>query len=217
MNPALSGAGITNGRKSWVKTEVFNVNSINPEKDKIEKIAKIIKSGGVVAIPTETVFGLCCDATNKEAIDKLYKVKKRSEQKPFTIQIESIDRLLDYVNEIPPGAKSILGKFWPGPLTVIINTKSERKGFRIPDNKCALSIIKEVNSSLAVTSANISGQKSVSTAADVLDLFNGTIEAVVDDGTKASGVASSVVDFTKTPPEILRFGSNADELRKLLI
>ena len=200
-----------------MKTEVFKVNPNNPEKDKIEKIAKIIKSGGVVAIPTETVFGLCCDATNKEAIDKLYKVKKRSEQKPFTIQIESIDRLLDYVNETPPGKESVLGKFWPGPLTAIINTKFGKMGFRIPDNRSALSIIKEVNSSLAVTSANISGEESVSSAEDLLDIFNGLIEAVVDDGTKACGTESSVVDFTLSPPKILRSGVNADKLRKLLI
>ena len=200
-----------------MRTQVFKVNPSNPEKDKIQRIAKIIKAGGVVGIPTETVFGLCCDASNKEAIDKLYRIKKRPEQKPFTIQIESLDRLLDYVDEISPGKKSVLGKFWPGPLTVILNTKNGKTGFRIPDNKCALSIIKEVGSSLAVTSANMSGEKAVSSAEDLLNIFDGLIEAVVDDGTKACGIESSVVDFTLSPPKILRFGANADKLRNLLI
>ena len=217
MNPALLGAGITNGRKSWVKTKVFKIDSNNPDKDKIKEVARIIKSGGIIGIPTETVFGLCCHANNKEAIDKLYRVKRRSEQKPFTIQIESLDRLLDYVNEIPPGKESVLREFWPGPLTAIIDTVNGKKGFRIPDNKCALSIIKESGCSLAVTSANISGEKSVSSAKDLIDIFDGLIEAVVDDGTIACGVESTVIDFTETPPKILRSGTNIDKLKRFLI
>jgi len=200
-----------------MKTKVFKIDPNKPEQEKIKEVARIIKLGGIVGIPTETVFGLGCDANNKEAIDKLYRVKKRSEQKPFTIQIESANRLLDYVNEIPPGIESVLREFWPGPLTAIIKTENAKVGFRIPDNRSALSIIKELGSPIALTSANIAGHESVSSAEDVLKIFDGLIEAVVDDGCKSSGVASTVIDFTEIPPKILRAGSDADKLKKFLI
>ncbi|NQT95968.1 MAG: threonylcarbamoyl-AMP synthase [Candidatus Omnitrophica bacterium] len=199
-----------------MKTKLFLVDADSPAEQSIKEVAEIIRHGGVAAIPTETVFGLGCDAGNKEAVKKLYTIKKRPAGKPFTIQIATFDQLADYLDKLPPGVEKFLKEFWPGPLTALLKGKDGKIGLRMPDNKTTLSIIKEAKVSLAVTSANISGDRDVSSAKDAFKVFDGSIEAVVDDGIIAKGIASTVVDCTTLPYKILREGTIADKIKKYL-
>jgi L-threonylcarbamoyladenylate synthase len=197
-------------------TRVIFIDSRFPEKEKIAEIADVLRSGGIAAIPTETVFGLACNSRDEKAVNRLYEIKNRPADKSLVVQIADINQLLDYQVNITAELEGILSRFWPGPLTVIVETKYGAAGFRMPDNNTALSIIKELDFPLAVTSANLSGEKGLLCAKDVKSFFDGKIEIVVDDNTKAEGIASTVLDCTQAPFKILRRGPIAGELLSAL-
>jgi len=199
-----------------MKTEILKIDSNSPEASKIEKAVWALRQGEIIGIPTETVYGLAVDADNREAVEQLCSIKKRSKDKPFTIQIADLSQLRDYVGNISPRLKLILQEFWPGPLTIIVNGKKGKIGLRIPDNKVALFIIKKANIPLAVTSANISGQISAVSPKTVFDIFNNRAALIIDDGSKPEAVESTILDCTKLPFKILRRGSIADRLEELL-
>jgi L-threonylcarbamoyladenylate synthase len=196
-------------------TKVIFVDSRLPAQDKIEEAVDILRAGGIVSIPTETVFGLACNADNRTAVEKLYKVKNRPPDKSFVIQIACASKLIDYGVRITPEMEDIVERFWPGPLTIIAETKKGKMGFRVPDNSTALLIINKAEFSLAVTSANLSGEDSLLCADDVMSAFAGKVQAVIDDGTRASGLASTILDCTQSPFKILRKGSIARQLYPL--
>ncbi len=183
---------------------------------KIREAANILRRGGIVAIPTETVFGLACDLANTEAIERLYAIKKRPGDKPFAIQVASIDKVLSFTGKLSPVIEKMLNRFWPGPLTIIIDCKKGKKGFRIPDNKTALALLSEVDRPLAVTSANASEEKALTSAKDVARCFSGLIDAIIDDGNEISGIESTVLDCTAMPFKILRKGAIADKLKQYI-
>jgi len=193
-------------------TRVVFVDNKFPEQDKIEEIVDILRAGGIAGIPTETVFGLACNRDDEAAVKRLYRIKNRPLDKFFVIQIADINRLLDYQVCITSRIEKILNRFWPGALTIIVETKYGKTGFRMPDNKTTLSIIRKSDFPLAVTSANISGEKDLLCAENVRLAFDAKIEVVVDDRTKAKGIVSTVLDCTQTPLKILRKGLIAEEV-----
>lgn len=195
-----------------MNTEILRIDSGSPRQVYVKKTADIIRKGGIAALPTETVYGLAVNADDKSALKRLYAVKRRPDTKPFTVQIADCGQLNDYIDNVPAGLKAILDKFWPGPLTIIVNGKSSKVGLRIPDNKVTLAIIAEAAMPLAVTSANLSGGKAASSAQEVLRIFNGLIDLVVDDGQAVLGVESTVLDCTSSPFKILRRGAISEEL-----
>ena len=195
-----------------MKAEILKIDGNCPKAPDIKKAAGILQKGGIVALPTETVYGLAVNATDNNALKRLYSIKKRPDNKPFTIQIADRAQLASYIDEVPAGLKKIVDRFWPGPLTIITNGKSGKIGLRIPDNKVTLAVINEVKLPLAVTSANISGEKAVGSAKEVADIFDESIDLIVDDGNIAGGVESTVLDCTVSPFKILRKGAIAKEL-----
>ena len=197
-----------------MKASIITIDSSSPQQPKVREVSRILACGGIAAIPTETVFGLACDAANTEALKKLYAIKNRPEEKPFTIQVANIDKLLSYAGGINPHVEKILKEFWPGPLTVIVNTVKGKEGFRIPDNKVTLSILSETGFPLAVTSANFSGTDVLCTVEEVVKSFGHLIDVIIDDGSSAGGVESTVLDCTVTPFKILRKGAIADRLKR---
>jgi L-threonylcarbamoyladenylate synthase len=199
-----------------MKTSIISIDAGTPQEKKIKETANILRRGGIVAIPTETVFGLACDLANVEAIKRLYTIKKRPEDKPFTIQVASIDKVLDFIDRLNPVIEKALNRFWPGPLTVIIDSKKGKKGFRIPDNKVALALLSEIGRPLAVTSANASEESALISVKDVTRCFSGLIDAIIDDGNRASGIESTILDCTVTPFKILRKGAIADKLKQYI-
>ena len=195
-------------------TNVVSIDSMPPAKDKILQVVGVLRAGGIAGVPTETVFGLACNKNDKGAVKKLYDIKNRPADKFFVIQITGADALARYQAHVTPDIKDILNRFWPGPLTVILNTEYGSTGFRVPDNRTTLSIIREADFPIAVTSANYSGGKELACAEDVRRVFDGKIDVVVDDKTKAKGIVSTVLDCTRTPFKILRKGLIAKEISR---
>ncbi len=199
-----------------MKTSIISIDANTPQEKKIRDAANILRRGGIVAIPTETVFGLACDLANIEAIKRLYAIKKRPKDKPFAIQVASIDKVLSFADRLNPGLDKVLNRFWPGPLTVIIDSKEGKKGFRIPDNRVALALLSEIGRPLAVTSANVSGESALISVKDVTRCFSGLIDAIIDDGNRIFGIESTILDCTVIPFKILRKGAIADKLKQYI-
>lgn len=191
-----------------VKTLIENIDAQYPDKTIIAQAAKIIKQGGLVVFPTETVYGIAADSTNPKAIAKLNRIKKRPKKKPYTIQLAYKKNIVNYAHNISSQAKSSIKKHWPGALTAILHKKKSGKvGIRIPDHKVALALIKKTGRPIAAPSANISGRKSPKTARDAAQQLAGLVDLILDAGPAKYGKSSTVVDFTVTPPKILRQGA----------
>lgn len=197
-------------------TEFLKIDADNPEPEKIDKAAQAIIRGGIVAVPTETVYGLAANARDQKALKRLYDVKGRQETKPFTIQISDLSQLKLYKRSLRPEEDALLKRFWPGPLTVILETDNGKVGLRMPDNKVTLSIIRQARVPLAVTSANISGKEAAVSAQDVMRVFDTKIEMIVDDQMPAGGIESTVLDCSMNPFKIVRNGAIAAELKEYI-
>jgi len=197
-------------------TLIIKVNPINPEKDRIAKAAKIIREGGLVAFPTETVYGLGADALNPEAVKKVYEVKRRPRNIPLILHISSIDQLVEYAFDPPESVLKLAKKLWPGPITFVLK-KSKKVpgivtggrnsvGIRMPAHPVALSLIEESNRPLVGPSANLHGRPSPISAEHVKEDLYGRIDAILDGGDVTFGIESTVIDFTSTPPTLMRPG-----------
>ncbi len=184
--------------------------------DKISAAAKILREGGLVGIPTETVYGLGADGSNPEAVRRIFAVKGRPQDNPLILHVTGAQWLPRYCVDIPPVAYVLARKFWPGPLTMILKRQPtvpnettaglNTVGVRCPNHPVTLSIIREAGMAIAAPSANTSGRPSCTTAQDVLLDIGGRVDAVVDGGPCAVGVESTVLDLTCEPPRLLRPG-----------
>jgi len=191
-----------------MKTEVVKIDPQNIDLGKIKKAAQVIKRGGIVAFPTETVYGLAADFFNKQAVDRIFEVKKRPKDKPLSVQVEDITYLEKLACDIPALAYQLASKFWPGPLTLVVKAnRGGTIGVRIPNNKIARSLIKKSATALVAPSANLSAEPAAKTAGQVLHSFNGLIEMVIDSGPVELGIPSTVIDLTVSPYKILREGA----------
>jgi len=191
-----------------MKTEVLKVERHNPDPETIAKAARRVDSGGLVAFPTETVYGLAAAYENSEALDSLYKVKRRERKKPFTFHIAAIDEVRNRSCEVSAEAGCLIDRFWPGPLTVILrNAEGAKLGFRMPNDSVALKFISMCKGSIVAPSANISGGHPPISAEDVLGDLDGKIDLVLDAGPSALGVESTVCDASLRPVRILRQGA----------
>ena len=161
-----------------------------------------------MAFPTETVYGLGANLLNKKSVARLYKVKRRPTGKPFTVHIENVSLIKRLGCGITKEARALMDKYWPGPLTIILNCKNGQKiGFRMPDNKVALSLIKESGVPVVATSANISEEAPPTSTEEVLKQLDGKADILLDAGPTDIGVESTIIDMTITPPKILREGA----------
>lgn len=191
-----------------MKTEVIKLDSRRPDKKVLKQAAKIIKKGGLVAFPTETVYGIAADYMNRGAIRNLYKIKNRPKNKPFTVHISDYDALGEFSCEVSVFEEHLIEKFWPGPLTLIFRTDmGDKIGFRMPDYKIALDLISECERSIVAPSANISGNKPPRSAEEVLKDLDGAIDMLLDGGPTTMGIESTVVDVSAMPYKILREGA----------
>lgn len=197
-------------------TRILKINPLFPEPSKIKEAADVIKKGGTVAFPTETVYGLGADALNPEAIKKVFKAKRRPSDNPLIVHIAAIDELELIVKRPGNEAIRLAKNFWPGPLTVVIKKKKavpdmvtgglDTVAVRMPDNKIALSLIKRSGVPIVAPSANLSGRPSPTRANDVAaDLF-GRIDMILDGGKTRIGIESTVINMAVTPPVLLRPG-----------
>ena len=183
----------------------------------IARAADIIRAGGLVAVPTETVYGLAGNGMDPAAVEKIYEVKGRPAVKPLSLMVSGPEALDEYGRNVPRGAYVLAEAFWPGPLTMVVEAVPEipaivlaggaTVGLRCPDSPKTLELLRLAALPLAAPSANPSGAPSPKTAEDVLGYFDGQIEAVIDGGPCGIGTESTIIDLSKSPYRILRQGA----------
>ena len=189
--------------------------------DNMTAAAEIILAGGLVAVPTETVYGLAANGLDHDAVMKIYEVKGRPETKPINLLVSGMADVESFCTDIPAAAFRLAEKFWPGPLTMILNRRDivpnivtaggKTLGVRCPDNKKTLDLIKLTGVPLAAPSANPSDMPSPKSADTVAEYFDGKIDGIIDDGVCRLGIESTILDLTVSPPRILRLGGLSKE------
>lgn len=177
----------------------------------------MICSGGVIIFPTRYLYGLGADAMNAEAVDRIYKIKKRSYSKPLLVLIEQQTDLSRLVQNVPFSAESIMNIFWPGAVTIVfkgidslpanLTGGTGKIGIRIPQHPVASALTKFVGGPITATSANITGNSGCSTVSDITPGVLDQVDLILDAGPLKGGLGSTVVDVTVDPPEILREGA----------
>ena len=187
----------------------------------IEQAATLLREGKLVALPTETVYGLAADATQERAVQANYDAKGRPEAKPLNVLVDGMGMVETVCRDIPADAYQLADAFWPGPLTMILRGNGtlppivpaggDTQGVRCPDHPAALAVIQTLGRPLACPSANLSGRPSPKTADGVLAQLGGRIAAVLDGGPCAVGMESTILDLTVTPYRILRQGGLGQE------
>ncbi len=185
--------------------------------DNMEQAAALIRAGGLVAVPTETVYGLAGNGLDPGAVEKIYEVKGRPARKPLSLMVPDESAMERYCDEVPRQAHILARRFWPGPLTVILKAKESippvvtaggcTLGLRCPDHPLTHSLLEACALPLAAPSANPSGAPSPKNADAVLEYFDGKIDAVIDGGPCGIGIESTIVDMSAVPYRILRRGA----------
>ncbi len=197
---------------------------LKPTKENISYCAELIKSGEVVGMPTETVYGLAANAFDEVAVKKIFAAKKRPADNPLIVHIADIEMLKGLVKDVPAIAFDVCKRFWPGPLTVVLPKSDkipsvtsgglETVGIRLPSNEIARELIRASGLPLAAPSANLSGSPSPTTAGHVYDDLNGRIPAILDGGKCSVGVESTVISFEGDIIRLLRPGRiSVDDLK----
>jgi L-threonylcarbamoyladenylate synthase len=206
---------------------MIKIDSEKPEITKIRKAAKVIRKGGIVAFPTETVYGLGGDALNPYAVKQIYEAKKRPLDNPIIVHVSNKTEVYRLSERVSCIAKNLMDAFWPGPLTLVLKSlkivpKESTGGLdtialRMPSSKVALSLIRESLVPIAAPSANLSGRPSPTSAEHVKEDLDGRIDMILDAGPTNIGIESTVLDLTVDPPQILRPGGVTYEELKLLL
>lgn len=209
-----------------MNTEIFKIDDSKINAESMSKLGEIIRKGGLVAFPTETVYGLGADALNEEAVKKIFAAKGRPGDNPLIVHFAEVDDI-DEVCYVTDGAKLLFKAFSPGPLTVILKRKEcvsdvvtaglDTVAVRIPSNNTARALIKSSQRPIAAPSANISGKPSPTTFGDVNEDMFGRIDAIIEGCDCEVGVESTVVDMTGEKPVILRPGGiTLEDIKKVI-
>ena len=205
-----------------METKIVAIDENNIDLNVINEAGSIIKNGGLVAFPTETVYGLGGDALNKESSKKIYDAKGRPSDNPLIVHIADLKDLEHIVSEIPETAVKLADAFWPGPLTMIFKKSptvpKETTGgldtvaVRMPSDKIAAAFIKASGGYVAAPSANLSGRPSPTLAKYVIEDMDGRVDMIIDGGASFVGLESTIVDLTEDTPVILRPGYITKEM-----
>lgn len=193
-----------------------------------DELVGIMRGGGLIAVPTETVYGLAGNGLDEKAVAEIYEVKGRPEVKPLSLMVHDAASMERYCENVPPQAYTLAKKFWPGPLTIVMKAKpcvpeivragGETVGLRCPDHPLTLELLEKSGVPFAAPSANPSGEPSPKNADSVLKYFDGKIDAVLDGGECGIGCESTLIDLSRTPYRILRQGAlPADEIADALV
>lgn len=210
-----------------MNTQIYKIDSKAVDHQKMEEAAQLIRSGELVAFPTETVYGLGADALNPQASKKIYAAKGRPSDNPLIVHIAKFEDLEEIAKEVPQEAKKLADAFWPGPLTMIVY-KNEKVPYettggmdtvaiRMPDHPAALELIRQSGCLIAAPSANTSGRPSPTLAEHVAEDLDGRIPMILDGGEVGIGIESTIIDLTEKIPMILRPGYITKEMLEAVI
>ncbi len=204
------------------KTMIYHVDPLNPEPEPIEAAAAVIRRGGTVAFPTETVYGLGANALSAEAVTGIFQAKGRPSDNPLIVHVAAPEECLTLADNIPPDAYRLMERFWPGPLTLVLPKRAlipdivtaglATVGIRMPDHPVALALLRAAQRPIAAPSANLSGHPSPTTGAHVIHDLRGRVDIILDSGETGIGLESTVLDLTSPTPVILRPGGVTREM-----
>lgn len=213
--------------KDTQMTKVVVVDALRPRKEVIDEVADVLRSGGLCAFPTETVYGLGADGFNREAVLKIFRIKGRPPDNPLIMHVDSKEMLNELVVDVPEIAYRFMEFAWPGPLTLVLKKSAKvpkevtaglpTVAVRCPGHPIALALISALGKPIAAPSANLSGRPSPTNAKHVIDDLMGSVDVIVDGGETFFGVESTIIDVTSEPPKLLRPGPIAvEDLIKVL-
>ncbi|ARP49957.1 MULTISPECIES: L-threonylcarbamoyladenylate synthase [Caproicibacterium] len=205
----------------------MQTESLQADDKGFARAAEILRAGGLVGMPTETVYGLAANALDSTAVTKIFAAKGRPADNPLIVHIAKFEQIYDLVKEVPPAAKKLAEVFWPGPMTMVlpkadcipdtVSAGMPTVAIRFPSHPAAQRLIRESGLPLAAPSANTSGRPSPTTAQHVLHDLGGKIDAVLDGGSCGVGVESTVITLATNPPRLLRPGGiTLEQLRSVL-
>lgn len=210
-----------------MKTEILKVENNNIEEDGLKRAVEILRDGGLVAFPTETVYGLGGDALNESAAGQIYGAKGRPSDNPLIVHIADLKALEDLTEYCPENGLKLANAFWPGPLTLIFKKSSKvpdsttgglgSVAIRMPSHPIALELIKASGLYLAAPSANLSGRPSPTNAEHVIEDMSGIIDMIIDGGKVDIGLESTIVDLTGSIPTVLRPGFITVEMLESIV
>jgi L-threonylcarbamoyladenylate synthase len=210
-----------------IDTTILHISPTDPDPEAIRQSAEVLRRGGLVAFPTETVYGLGADVLNLDAVRKVFEAKGRPPDNPLIVHIASSKQLDDIVDEIPERGKLLANAFWPGPLTLVmkrtilisdlVTANLDTVAVRMPNHAVPLAMIQALGEGIVGPSANLSGRPSPTTGQHVYDDLRGRVDLILDAGPTAIGLESTVVDVTVEPPTILRLGGLTKERIEELI
>jgi L-threonylcarbamoyladenylate synthase len=199
-----------------LKTQIIRLDPGNIDMDKLKAAAEVLRSGGLVAFPTETVYGLGANALDSGAVARIYQAKGRPSDNPLIVHIADKEKVRELVTCIPDSAGRLMDAFWPGPLTLVmpraavvsdaVTAGLETVAVRMPLHPVALALIREAGVPVAAPSANTSGRPSPTSAQHVIEDLMGRVDVIIDAGPAAVGLESTVLDVTSEPAVILRPG-----------
>ncbi len=183
----------------------------------LKEAATVLLTGGLVAFPTETFYGLGANALDPAAVRRVFLAKGRPEPKPVLVLVDSVEMAESLVKEIPPRARDLMAKYWPGPLTLVFKATGSVPeeltagtgtiGIRLSRHPVAFELVHAAGVPVTAPSANLSGAEPPTTAADVNRTLSGKIELILDGGATTGGLPSTILDVTVTPPRVLRHGA----------
>ncbi|MFH0826344.1 MAG: L-threonylcarbamoyladenylate synthase [Candidatus Omnitrophota bacterium] len=193
-------------------TKIVKIDPLCPDDKYLKEAAGILAKGGLVIIPTETVYGIAADASNKKTLERLYRIKQRPCDKPFSLLIDRKERIEELCQDIPVLAYKLMHKFWPGPLTIILKSKEGGTlGVRMPDDDVALGIIEMAGVPVVCPSANLSGKPAPVDFKEAIQDLQGQVDYAIEAGPTRLKEESTVVDLTVEPIKFLRVGALKEE------
>jgi L-threonylcarbamoyladenylate synthase len=197
-------------------TQILAVDSVAPVGEALAPAAAILRGGGLVAFPTESFYGLGANALDPQAVERVFTVKGRPHSKPLLVVVDSMEMAERLAADVPPGARALMARHWPGPLTVVLRAASDvpgrltagtgTLGVRMPAHPVALALVRAARLPVTAPSANPSGAEPPTTAMDVKRYFDGAVDLILDGGATAGGAGSTIADCTVWPPRVLRQG-----------
>jgi len=209
-----------------METRIVRTDATNPDQEALAEAGGVLRAGGLVVMPTETVYGVAADALDPAAVRALRMAKGRPDEKPLPVMVRGLEDARSLAH-LPPAAEALAEAFWPGPLTLVapaggqvgdaIHAGTGKVGLRAPDHAVAQGILAAAGRPLALTSANRSGEPDTTDGEAALRALDGRVDLVVDAGETALGRPSTVLDLTVDPPAILREGGiAAEQIRAVL-
>jgi L-threonylcarbamoyladenylate synthase len=220
---------VNQGTYKPLPAELLKINSSQPEAKLVSYAADRIRQGQVLGMPTDTFYGLAADPVNLRAVERIYEIKSRSRHKPLSLLVESVDQAVELARNLPPVFHELAGKYWPGPMTIIVKASSRlplkvtantgNVAIRVPNAPIPVAIIREIGFPMTATSANLLGASECTTAECVRDQMGDRISIIVNGGPTQRDVPTTIVDLSGNPTQwqIIREGAiPAEEISQIL-